>query len=190
MNINEAILKRRTIRKFTQKPIDDSILSELVNAARLAPTAANMQPLKFAVIKDKKLLDDIFPLTKWAGYLPDGAPKDGERPAAYIAILGDMSIKKEFQVDAGAAAASITLAAMGHSLGSCWLGAIKRDEITDVLALDKSRFSLLYLVALGYPAQESDTVDISDNDVKYFEDESGKIHVPKRPLDEVLILNK
>ena len=138
----------------------------------------------------EEMTGKVFPLTKWAGYLPDGAPKDDERPAAYIAILGDISIKKEFQVDAGAAAATITLAALGYSLGSCWLGAIKRDEIMDVLALDKSRFSLLYLVALGYPNQESDTVDMSDNDVKYFEDESGKIHVPKRTLDEVLIFDK
>lgn len=188
MNISDAILKRRTIRKFTQTKIDSPILVDLVNAARLAPTAANMQPLKYAILTDDELLQKIFPHTKWAGYLTDGAPNENECPTAYIAILGDKDIKQEFSVDAGSAAATILLAAMEHNLASCWLGALNRSEIMKILNLDENKFSLLYLIALGYPMQKSKAVDMINGDVKYIQDNSGIIHVPKRSTDEVLIL--
>jgi len=165
-------------------------LKELVDFARLAPMGANIQPLKFAIISDDELLSKIYPCTKWAGYLPDGAPAEDERPAAYIAILGDLSLKKEFETDAGAAAENMILGAMEHSLASCWLGAIQRPEIMKLLELDEEKYKLLYLVAFGYPKQESCTEDISDNNVKYWQDDSGKIHVPKRTTEEVLIFEK
>lgn len=190
MNIKEAIINRRTIRKFEQKKIDKNILKELVDFARLAPMGANIQPLKFAIISDAELLSKIYPYTKWAGYLLDGEPAEDERPAAYIAILGDLTLKKEFETDAGAAAENMILGAMEHSLASCWLGAIQRPEIMKLLALDEEKFKLLYLVAFGYPKQESCSEDIAENNVKYWQDESGKIHVPKRTMDEVLIFEK
>jgi nitroreductase len=190
MNIKEAILKRRTIRKFQQEKIDAQILYELIDFARLAPTGINLQPLKFALIKETQTLNEIFPNTKWAGYLADGAPKEDERPAAYIAVLGDLSLKKEFQTEAGAAIANITVGALEFGLGSCWLGAINRREIMKILNLSEENYSLLYLVALGYPKQESEAEDICGGDIKYWEDAKGKIHVPKRVREEVIILEK
>ena len=105
MNVREAIEKRRTIRKYKQTPIDLATLHELIDCARLAAYGANMQPLKFMAVNDNAKVSDIFPLTKWAGYLPDGAPKDGEKPTAYVAVLGDTEIKKNaaFETDAAAA---------------------------------------------------------------------------------------
>lgn len=188
MNISEAILKRRTIRKFTQKKIDCDILLNLVNSARMAPTAANIQPLKFAILTNPEILEKIFPHTKWAGYLPDGTPGKNERPTAYIAILGDNDIKKEFSVDAGSTAATIILSAMEYNLSSCWLGALNRSEILKILNIDENKFSLLYLIALGYPNQESTAFDTTDGNIKYYKDNSGKIHVPKRSMNEILIL--
>ena len=188
MNVREAIEKRRTIRKFKQTVIDKADLHELIDCARLAAYGANLQPLKFMAINDKESVEKIFPCTKWAGYLSDGTPAKDEQPTAYIAILGDINIKKNgaFEVDAGAAITNMMLRATELCLGSCWLGAIDRDKISDILNIPEN-LKLLYLLAVGESAQESVICDIKDDDVKYFVGENGVINVPKRPLDEVVI---
>ena len=188
MNVYDAIMKRRTIRKFSQKKLAKEQLVKLADCARMAAFGANMQPLKFAVIDDKKTLDAMFPSIKWAGYLADGAPKENERPVAYIAILGDNTIKPNgaFETEAGAAVTTMMLAAEEDGIASCWLGAIDRDALSDLLKIPE-KLSLLYLLALGFPAQESKAVEMTDGDVKYFVDADGVVNVPKRGLDEVLI---
>lgn len=188
MNVHEAIMNRRTIRKFKPEKIDKDKLITLIDCARVAAYGANAQPLKFAVIDDKNTLDKIFPNIKWAAYLLDGAPKENERPAAYIAVLGDSSIKssKVFEVEAGAAVTTMMLEAVEMGLGSCWLGAIQRAEIKKILGLAEN-LELVYLLALGYPAQESRAVDMRDDDVKYYLDENKIINVPKRRLEDIIV---
>lgn len=186
MTVYDAVMKRRTIRKFMQKKIERDKLVKLVDCARMAAYGANLQPLKFAIIDDDKKLSDVFPFIKWAGYLEDGAPKQNERPAAYIAVLGDKSIKQSdtYEVEAGAAVTTMMLAAEEMEIASCWLGAIKRDEIKQVLEID-DKFSVVYLLALGYPMQKSEPVEMKD-DIKYYLD-GDVLKVPKRSLNEVLI---
>ena len=188
MNVYDAIMKRRTIRKFEQKAVSEDNLVKLVDCARVAAYGANVQPLKFMIVNDSETLQKIYPMTKWAGYLTDGAPKENERPMAYIAVLGDSSIKsnKMYEVEAGAAVTTMMLEAVEMGLGTCWLGAIQRDEIKKLLKLDEN-LDVVYLLAVGYPKQESKIVDMKDNDVKYYEDENGVINVPKRSLEEILI---
>lgn len=186
MEVSDALKKRRTIRKFTQKAIPREDLLELIDYARIAAYPANMQPLKFVIIQNKDLCEQIFPHTKWAGYLPDGTPKENERPTAYIAVLGDNSIKNSFEVEAGAAITSMMLGAVDKGLASCWIGALSRFEILDILDLNNKDLTLLYLLALGYPAQESQICDMKDS-VKYFLDYSNILNVPKRSIDEILI---
>lgn len=187
MNVYDAIMKRRTIRKFENKKVSESDLVKLIDCARVAAYGANVQPLKFAIINDEKTLNDIYPMTKWAGYLADGAPKENERPSAYIAVLGDKSIRENgvFECEAGAAVTTMMLEAVEMGLGTCWLGALKRDEIKALLNLDE-KFNVVYLLAVGYPKQESRMIEMKD-DIKYYEDENGVINVPKRSLEEVLI---
>lgn len=188
MNVYEAITKRRTIRKFKQEPIEADLLTKLIECARLSAYPANIQPLKFAIINSKSTTDKIFPLTKWAGYLADGTPKENERPTAYIAILGDKNIKSNggFEVEAGAAVTSMMLEAFELGIGSCWLGAIDRNKIKEILSIDE-HLDVVYLLALGYPMQESRSVEMQDGNHKYFESENGVINVPKRSIDEILI---
>lgn len=188
MNIKEAIMKRRTIRKFTQEKISEDKLIELIDCARVAAYGANMQPLKFRIITDDNELSSIFPMTKWAGYLSDGTPKEDERPTAYIVILGDRDIKSNgaFEVEAGAAVTTMMLEAVEMGLATCWLGAIDRENIKNSLEIPKN-FDVLYLLALGYPKQESKMCDMKDNDVKYFLDENAVINVPKRSLEDVIV---
>lgn len=186
MTVYDAIMNRRTIRKFEQKPIEHSILVKLVDCARMAAYAANMQPLRFKIIDDKKTIDKIFPHTRWAAMLQDGTPSEEERPTAFIALVGDTSIKKSFECDAGSAATTMLLAAQEMGIASCWLGAINRSEIKSILELE-DKYELLYLIALGYPMQKSRAVDAKNGDIKYFMGEDGELRVPKLPLDEVLI---
>ncbi len=188
MNVYDAIMKRRTIRKFEQREVSRDILIKLIDCARVAAYGANIQPLKFAIIDKPQILKDIYPMTKWAGYLPDGAPKEDERPAAYIAALGDKKIKANgtFECEAGAAVTTMMLAAVEEGLGTCWLGAIDREKIKKLIGIDE-HLDVAYLLAVGYPKQESRTTEIKNGDVKYYEDENGVIHVPKRSLDEVII---
>jgi nitroreductase len=188
MNVHEAIKKRRTIRKFTQEKIEMHKLVTLIDCARVAAYGANSQPLKFAIIDDKEMLDKIFPNTKWAALLSDGTPKENERPTAYIAVLGDSSIKpsKVFEVEAGAAVTTMMLEAVEMGLGSCWLGAIQREEIKKILGLAEN-LELVYLLALGYPAQESKSIDMVGDDTKYFLDENKTVNVPKRKLSDVIV---
>lgn len=187
MNVKEAIMKRRTIRKFTQEPVRYENLIDLVDCARLAAFGGNMQPLKFMIVNDKSVCNELFPLTKWAAYLSDGAPKENERPSAYIIVLGDKKIKANgaFEVEAGAAVTNMMLEAVELGLGTCWMGAIQRESIKKLLKLE-AELEVVYVLAVGYPDQESVISDFN-GDVKYFEDEDGVIHVPKRSLDQVLV---
>ncbi len=188
MNVREAIETRRTIRKFKQTQIDTAELHELIDCARLAAYGANLQPLKFRTITDRGEVSKIFPHIKWAGYLPDGGPKEGEEPTAYVAVLGDTDIKTNgaFETDAGAAVTNMMLRATELSLGTCWLGAIDREKISSELNLPEN-LRLLYLLAVGVPMQESRACDMKNGDVKYFEDKDGVINVPKRSLEEIIV---
>lgn len=188
MKVYDAIMARRTIRKFMQQSVPALALEKLVDCARVSAYGANMQPLKFKIITDTSLLDAMFGSIKWAGYLPDGAPKENERPPAYIAVLGDTTIRTNgvFETDAGAAVTSMMLAAVEEGLGTCWLGAIDRDKLQTLLQLPE-HLKVVYLLAVGYPAQKSRMTEMQNGDVKYYEDENGVIHVPKRSMDEVLV---
>lgn len=185
MDIFEALYARRTIRKFSRKPIDRGVLYKLIDCARLAPSAANLQPIKYAVIDTEEMAVKIFPLTKWAGYEPAAAPKKGEEPTAYIAVLGDNSVSKTTQsCDSGLAMAAICYAAEGMGLGSCILGAIDREKTAELLKLGEN-LHVLYLIALGYPAQESEVTNAAE-DIKYYLSDD-KLYVPKRTLNEIII---
>ncbi len=185
MKVSTALLKRRTIRKFKQLPVDNEMLLELINYARVAPFAGNIQALKYKIITDPETRDQIFNNVKWAGYLPKGTPTPDERPPAFIAVLGDTKIKDTFETDAGAAITSILLGAMEMGLGCCWMGAIRRGAISTILDLPP-HLSLLYVIAVGYPAEESEECKY-EKDQKYFYNEKKVLQVPKLSVKDILI---
>ena len=102
--------------------------------------------------------------------------------------MGDTKIKPnaQFECDAGAAVTSMMLQAVDMGLASCWLGAINRDNIHDILGIGDD-LKVVYLLAVGYPKQESQICNMQNGNVKYYEDENGKIHVPKRSLEDILV---
>lgn len=187
MNINDAILKRRTIRRFQQRPIDRRVLIKLIDAARIAPSASNMQPLKYIIVDDKEVVDAIFDQVKWAAYIaPDGTPVDDERPTAFIAVLIDTSIKTgNCELDIGAACQNVFLSAIAEEIGTCWMGAINRNEIKKILNIPE-RYILNTVIALGYAAENPVIEDTKDS-INYYKDSDGVLHVPKRKLEDIII---
>lgn len=188
MSVYDLILKRRTIRKFKQEKIQRHVLEKLINAARLAPSASNLQPIKYIIVDEKQQVDAVFEHVKWAGYIaPYGDPAVDERPVAFVIMLLDTEIRKSYyDVDIGAAASNLTLAALEEGIGACWMGAIDRDAIRAMFQIpDKYVISLA--IALGYPA-ESPVAEEENGSIKYYKDENGVLHVPKRKLKDIIIM--
>lgn len=191
MSLYDLIISRRTIRRFRQQQIAHEDLVDIVNAGRLAPSASNLQPLEYLVVWDKDLVDFVFSHTKWAGYLPpeQGRPSPKKAPVAYILILVNKKIRPDGGgLDVGAAAENMILTALERGIGSCWIGSIvdrpvlkEHFGIPEDLVLDS-------LVAFGYPDEEPVVEPLQDS-VKYYKDEEGRLHVPKRSLDSVLHVN-
>ena len=185
MDTYEAIMTRRSIRKFTNEPVSDDVMVKLLEAARLSAVGANMQPLKFIAVKNQALVNEIFKYTKWSGYAKEGAPSEDERPNIFIAILLDKNLRQVTTADSGIAASSMMILANSLNLGSCMLGAINREEIGKLLDIDIEALYPEYLIGFGYPAMESKAVEIKDGDVKYYFGEDGVLNVPKRTFSEV-----
>ncbi|MFC1619674.1 nitroreductase family protein [Candidatus Neomarinimicrobiota bacterium] len=187
--LKDIVLKNRSYRRFHQNstiPMDT--LKELVDLARCSPSSANKQPLKYVLSSDPGKNDLIFPTLSWAGYLPDWpGPADGERPAAYIIILGDKEISKSFSCDHGIAAQSILLGAAESGLGGCIIGSIKRQELQQNLDLP-SHYEILLVLALGEPAEQVvlEALDTA-GDIRYWRDDQSIHHVPKRSMDEIIL---
>lgn len=185
MEIYDLIKTRRSIRKFSTEPIPEDDLEQLVELARYAPAAANVQPLKYAVISGKTVCDKIFPHTRWAKLLGErGTPRKGEEPTAYIAVMSDVNKRLNTEADAAFAIQNIVLAAWAKGIGSCILGAIDRQKIAEIINMPQD-CELNYIVALGYPAQSSIAEDACDS-VAYYMDDNGTVHVPKRKLEDIM----
>lgn len=186
--IEDLIRRNRSYRRFHQDvPVSVETLRDLVNLARLSASGANLQPLKYVLSSDPETNATIFPHTRWAGYLKDwDGPDEGERPAAYIIILGDTEIRSSFGCDHGIAAQSIMLGATERGLGGCVLGALDRSALREALDIPE-RYDILLVLALGKPKETVVLEEVGpDGDVKYYRDESDVHHVPKRSLEALI----
>ncbi len=186
----ELIRKRRTIRQFRPEEIQGNILLNLADLGRMAPSAANLQPLEFIIVQDPEVRKQVFPWLRWAAYInPAGNPKPGQEPVAYIVIIVNTAIRqKGYEYDVGAAAENIILGALTQGIGSCWLISVDRDRLKNILKIPDD-YKIDSVLALGYPA-ESPVVENFQGSVKYWKDENETLHVPKRKLEEVVHLNR
>lgn len=189
MTLKELVLMNRSYRRFHQNiSVSRETLKELVNLARLSATAGNVQPSKFLLSSDPSKNDLIFSHLTWAAYLKDWpGPQEGEKPAAYIIILGDKRLKQSFGCDHGIAAQSILLGATEKGLGGCILSNIQKPALSAALAIPE-HFEILLVIALGKP-KETVVIELvgPGEDIKYWRDAQGVHHVPKRSLDEIII---
>lgn len=188
MNLKDLIFKTRSYRRFNEShKIDSKTLENLIDLARLSSTGANRQPLKFLIYNTPDYCERVFPFLAWAGYLTEWpGPNKGERPSAYIIILGDKSITEIFGIDHGIAAQSIMLGASEAGFGGCMIASIKREELREELKIP-DKFEILLVLALGQTVEKVIIDNIKEDDVKYWRDSENNHHVPKRSLKELII---
>ena len=189
MKLRELVLRNRSYRRFHQEvSIEHQTLRELVDLARLSASGGNHQPLKYILSCDPEKNATIFSQLGWAAYLKDwSGPAKGERPSAYIIILGDRKVWKSFGPDHGIAAQSILLGATERGLGGCIIATIRKERLRQALSIP-DHYEILLVLALGVPKE---TVVIEalgpGGNIKYWRDEQGTHHVPKRSLDEIIL---
>ena len=185
-NVHDLAVERRTIRRFKPDPVPRELLERLVNAARLAPSAANVQPLEFVVVDGAARKAEVFPALKWAAYIaPAGDPRPGEEPAAYVVTLVNSKLReKMFEYDVGAAMENMILVALSEGVGACWMLSIDRDILRAALGVP-AEYRIDSVLALGYPAEEP-AAEVMGESCRYWKDGEGRLHVPKRALSTVV----
>ncbi|HOX28264.1 MAG TPA: nitroreductase family protein [bacterium] len=185
MNVYSAILRRRSIRRYKEQPIPESVVYKLIDAARLAPSAGNVQPLEFVTICSPEGCEMVFPTLKWARHIQSGdTPPEGKRPTAYVIVLINRHVmSKGGGHEAGAAVQNIMLEALEEGLGTCWLRSIDRAGLSEKLGVP-DKYEIDSVVAIGKPAEAPMTEAIK-NDTVYWRDDRGVMHVPKRVTDNI-----
>ena len=187
--MKDLILKNRSYRRFHQEAaIELETLKKLVDLARLSASARNLQPLKYVLSSDPEKNALIFQHLAWAAYLKDWpGPDEGERPSAYIIILGDTEISQSFGCDHGIAAQSILLGATEKGLGGCIIASVQRQELSKALEI-LPHYEILLVLALGKPKEMVVIETVGPTgDIKYWHDSEGAHHVPKRALDDIIV---
>lgn len=156
----EIIERRRSVRKYLDKPISKDILKQLVDAGRLAPTARNDQPWEFVVVTECELLKKVGEATDHGKFIRDSA----------TCIVVCCQDTKYFLEDGSAATENIILAAESFGIGSCWVAGHKKaycEEVKKTLNIPNDLI-VISLISLGYP------------------DPLEKINRQKKELDKVI----
>lgn len=189
MMLKEIVYQCRTYRRFYEEvKISEEELVELVDLARMTASTANSQALKFAVCCTEEENAKVFETLSWAGALPEwGGPEKGERPSAYIVVLGDLSLGKNKMVDVGITSQTMMLGAVEKGYGGCMFLTIQRTKLAENLGIDLEKYSVELVLALGKPKEVVEVVPVGeDGSVKYYRDENQTHYVPKRSLDEIV----
>lgn len=187
MDVFEAVTKKRTIRSFLSKKIKRDVLKKCVESGRLSSCGSNLQALEYVIIDEKTKLEEVFDCLKWAGFV-EWCPTKKEMPQAYILVLGNKDIRKDIKYDVGISCEAMTLTAFSLGLGSCILGSIDREKLKRILKIPQG-YDIELIIALGYSNQKSQVEEYKGS-IKYWIDENKNFHVPKKPLKDILHVNK
>lgn len=191
-DVKTLIQQTRTFRRFASgKKLDADMMGLLIDLARLGGSARNGQPFQFMAIVNRDICDRIFPHLGWAGYLPDWqGPAIDERPQGYIlCFLNQERLNvspTDAMIDLGIFTQNILLGATSLGFGGCRIGSFS-PKVANLFTLP-SHLSLKLIIALG-KAGESVVLEKSrtEDDTRYWRDETQVHHVPKRPLEELLV---
>lgn len=189
MTFRQLVQANRSYRRFDgNHRLSVETLRGLVDLARMAASGANRQPLRYVVSADAQTNAKIYDTLSWAGYLADwDGPEPHERPTGYIVVLLDTSVNKAPGADHGIACQTMLLGAVEQGLGGCMFGSIRRDQLREVLEIDK-RYEITLVVALGKPVEQVVLEAASSpEDIKYYRDGEQIHHVPKLPLDSIIV---
>ncbi len=185
----ELVMKNRSYRRFdASEKVSEEQLRYLVGLACKVPSGGNQQPLKYIISVEPGRNQQICDCLAWASALKDwNGPKRDERPTGYIIILNDKEIMRQSGCDHGIAAQTIMLGAVEMGLGGCMMGAVNRERLREDLNIPE-QYDVLLVLAIGKPAETVLIEPMPENgDVKYWRDEVGHHHVPKRDVDDVIV---
>jgi nitroreductase len=187
--LSDLVKRNRSYRRFHEEHIiSRETLLQLIDLARLSPSGANRQTLRYYLSCDKETNDKIIPSIGWAAYLKDWqGPEVGERPSAYIVVVQDEQLKAIGGPAYGIAAQSILLGAVELGLGGCTIGNLQRPSLKAVLNIPKN-LEIVLVIALGKPKEcvVIDEIEV-DGDIKYWRDENQVHHVPKLKLKDIIM---
>ena len=152
MELKEAIKKRQSIRDYQDKPVPEEKLTRVLEAARLAPSANNMQPWKFVVVTDSKRRQELARAANRQTFV-------GQAPVVIAAVATNpesimSSGIPRYAVDLAIAVDHMTLAAVDEGLGTCWIGAFSQQRVKEILNIP-DRYRVVALLPLGFPAEET-----------------------------------
>lgn len=157
MELWEAILTRRSIRKFKSHPIPDELIEKILRAGMQAPSARNKQPWHFVLVKNREMLDKISEVHPYA-YMLKEAPLG-------ILICGDSEIETTIEYivqDCSAATQNMLLAAHDLGLGAVWLGIFPREQrvkaMRELLEIPE-KIIPVSMIAVGYPDEKKSYED-------------------------------
>lgn len=182
----------RSFRRFDESVrITKKQVTQLIDLTRFCPSAGNMQQLRYFYSIDKHTNKLIFPLLSWAAYLRDwDGPLDGERPTAYIILLGPTDISRHMCMDTGIAAHTILLGAAELGLGGCQIASAHKEKLHIALKLPPE-LEIILVLAIGKPAEQVVLEKVIDpEDIEYWRDEFSVHHVPKRALKDIIVNTK
>ncbi len=149
MDVFSAILERRSIRKYSPKPVEETKLQKVLEAARLAPSAGNSQQWKFIVVRDEKTRERLMEIAGGQKFV-------GEAPVVIVACGLNPNImtcgQPRHTVDVSIAMSFLLLEAYEQGLGTCWLGRYNEEEVKELLGIPGDA-SVVMITPLGYPAE-------------------------------------
>ena len=189
--IRELAEKSRICRGYAPTEVKKEALEALADCARLCPSGGNAQALRYKLCWDEKTCAEVLKATRWGAALPERhLPDPGKGARAYIAVCLDTAVIPEagpaLYCDVGIAAQTVCLAAAEMGLASLMIMNFKRDGIEQALSLDK-RYRPLLVIALGVSAEKTVLEERREGMPAYWRDENDTHHVPKWPLEKVII---
>jgi nitroreductase len=186
--LKNLIQKSRSYRRFYEdEPVTKETLKDLIDLARLSPSARNAQTIKYIISNTTERNQLVFEHLAWAGYLHDWqGPEKGERPSAYLIMLNDTRISDNYFCDEGIAAQSILLGATEIGLGGCIIGSVERMSLQKKLNIP-NYYKIIQVIAIGKPKETVVIEEAIDGKIKYYRDEKKVHHVPKRSLNEIIV---
>jgi nitroreductase len=186
--LRDLIIKNRSYRRFNESvAITTDQLTRWIDLARLSASGRNAQPFKYILSEEPEKNEKIFSTLGWAAYLKDwDGPAAGERPSAYLVQLLDTDIETNFFCDDGIAMQSILLGAVEEGFGGCIFRTINKPKLMELLLIP-DKYQIINVIALGKPVEKVVLEEIENGDYKYWRDENGVHHVPKRSLEELIL---
>jgi len=168
MEFYEVIKKRRSIRRYEDKPIPVDSIVRIMEAARLAPSATNRQPWKFIIIDDEEIKQKLARASFHQTFI-----KEAPLVIAAVALEPERIMScgiPSYAVDLAIAVEHIVLAACNEGLGSCWIGAFDQSEVKKILQIPE-KYKVVALLPIGFPRENPPPR-------------------PRKPLNEILSYNR